>query len=586
MAVRINIPFADAGDKAAIPNSNNTGYVSYESGYTVDYTQKAGTDANAKLVERSKQNTLFNLSTQTLKDWQDRAFPDWYTLPDKTEGYPITSVVRYQNNTYRSLTNNNIWNPLDSSRWELLPPQSAFISKIPMEERGTVAAPIDFNLLTGGYYNFVSDSVVINSPNSPSGAAAGLLATFRWVNAGSEVFVVQEFQSRTGRKWVRASYSAQGWTPWSVVADNVELNSRGYYYTAPLYNHINFIDRTGYYLVPPYSPGVPFNIVAAGNYGWLTTTRSNAGNIISQHLMDVSTGISAQRIHNDSSPDWGPWSILSRIVDVPQREFGIVTTPTTFNWLSPGSWELPTAVGFPDAPTTEGGWLEAHYGNVNGGFHSQRYTTLSGIVFVRSYIISSGVWTPWRGSARQPGLLVKSFAQNPPPGCLPCAGQSVSRAQYPALFAAIGTTYGSQSPTTFTLPFFETGKTVVSGSTAQLGGATNGVEGYHGHTLNEIVHTHSLNMSNHNHGLSEIVHNHGRNGKVAGFFPYRGGGGLNSGIPQDRLFNTGSSTTGITIPAAHVNCTIGGSPSNITISPSGGAQNFPCGFYIQMFIVF
>lgn len=50
------------------------------------------------------------------------------------------------------------------------------------------------------------------------------------------------------------------------------------------------------------------------------------------------------------------------------------------------------------------------------------------------------------------GSIVLWGANSPPTGWLVCDGRSLNRADYPALFALIGTTYGSVSGTTFSLP--------------------------------------------------------------------------------------------------------------------------------------
>lgn len=57
------------------------------------------------------------------------------------------------------------------------------------------------------------------------------------------------------------------------------------------------------------------------------------------------------------------------------------------------------------------------------------------------------------GSAAVPvGTIVDYAGSTAPTGWLVCAGQSLVRADYAALFAIIGTTYGSASGTTFNLP--------------------------------------------------------------------------------------------------------------------------------------
>ena len=44
-----------------------------------------------------------------------------------------------------------------------------------------------------------------------------------------------------------------------------------------------------------------------------------------------------------------------------------------------------------------------------------------------------------------PGMLIPFAGNTDPPGWIPCDGREISRATYPELFAAIGTTWGSPS---------------------------------------------------------------------------------------------------------------------------------------------
>lgn len=83
----------------------------------------------------------------------------------------------------------------------------------------------------------------------------------------------------------------------------------------------------------------------------------------------------------------------------------------------------------------------------------------------------SGALTPWAGSAA-------------PAGWLTCDGSAVSRVTYPALFAAVGTTYGAgDGSTTFNLPNMK-GRTPVGVDATQTEFATRGqLGGEKTHTL-------------------------------------------------------------------------------------------------------
>jgi microcystin-dependent protein len=66
-------------------------------------------------------------------------------------------------------------------------------------------------------------------------------------------------------------------------------------------------------------------------------------------------------------------------------------------------------------------------------------------------------WNPVTPHPTQtpPGVIVMYGAASAPDGWLLCDGSEVSRTTYAALFAIIGTTYGSAGGTTFTLPNFK-----------------------------------------------------------------------------------------------------------------------------------
>ena len=110
----------------------------------------------------------------------------------------------------------------------------------------------------------------------------------------------------------------------------------------------------------------------------------------------------------------------------------------------------------------------------------------------------------------------------PPTGWLDCDGTAVSRATYAALFAAIGTTYGvGDGSTTFNLPDFR--DRFAQGDSAGGGGSNpvGGTGGAVSPTVTDPGHTHTV-------------------GTVA----LRGAGAVNTSA----VANTGSNTTGITVP--------------------------------------
>lgn len=105
------------------------------------------------------------------------------------------------------------------------------------------------------------------------------------------------------------------------------------------------------------------------------------------------------------------------------------------------------------------------------------------------------------------GCIMDYAGAAAPTGWLLCDGASVLRATYPALFTAIGTTFGSADGTHFTLPDAR-GKTVIgvgtgSGLTAR---ALADVGGEETHILS------TAELASHSHGVTDGGHQHKKSG--------------------------------------------------------------------------
>ena len=165
------------------------------------------------------------------------------------------------------------------------------------------------------------------------------------------------------------------------------------------------------------------------------------------------------------------------------------------------------------------------------------------------------------------GVVVDFAGATPPAGWLLCNGASVSRAQFPNLFAAIGTTYGSVDANSFTLPDDRSRVTVGAGQGTGLSnyalGAIGGEETHflttaelpvhshnvtdNGHTHPDSGHNHTLNDPTHGHGINQSPHTHVATSAVA--------------------INYGTSTPGYTFyEAAQANT----SAANANVSVAGG----------------
>jgi microcystin-dependent protein len=133
---------------------------------------------------------------------------------------------------------------------------------------------------------------------------------------------------------------------------------------------------------------------------------------------------------------------------------------------------------------------------------------------LRLYNTSSSKWVPIRGN--EIGDIKYSVKSSDHLGWLICDGRSLSRETYTELFNIIGTTYGSNSATTFNLPDCRGrvlgGSGSGSGLTSRSSGTLLGSE-THTMTTNEMpTHTHTgTTSSNGSH-----THTHNANGGQGG----------------------------------------------------------------------
>ena len=92
-----------------------------------------------------------------------------------------------------------------------------------------------------------------------------------------------------------------------------------------------------------------------------------------------------------------------------------------------------------------------------------------------------------------------TFRDTPEPGTLACNGAAVSRTAYAALFAAIGTKYGTgDGSTTFNLPAIPDGHALLAANGSAVGSTSAGEVKAHPHTVTgstsaDGVHQHTQN---------------------------------------------------------------------------------------------
>lgn len=130
MAKFFRFPFADNGLKISVPDDSTIdGSVSYEEGFTIDYSLNQAIDPNAKDVPLEQTNELFFDATEALRQYQTQGFYEFIT-PAQNGGIPFpydkASVTRYDDGggfkNYESLFDGNVELPSNASFWAILEP--------------------------------------------------------------------------------------------------------------------------------------------------------------------------------------------------------------------------------------------------------------------------------------------------------------------------------------------------------------------------------------------------------------------------------------------------------------------------------
>ena len=137
------------------------------------------------------------------------------------------------------------------------------------------------------------------------------------------------------------------------------------------------------------------------------------------------------------------------------------------------------------------------------------------------------------------GTIVQSASINVPDGWLNCDGTLLNKIAYAELFFAIGNVYGgAPSDLSFNLPDMRGRVGIGAGQGADLSLRTMGEKsGTETHTLT------TAEMPVHNHGVTDPGHSHSIPIRSEGFADI----GPDDDVSQGSGYNTGSSTTGITI---------------------------------------
>ena len=151
----IKYPFAENGNIEEIPNdTTEDGTVSFNQGYGTKYALNPKIDPNAKNIERTKMNYLFNILSSNIKQYQEIGFPEW--IADKGDGNPFAYqkdvIVKYTDNKfYMSKIDSNTYLPTSATYWiefkfELFQYLSGITSNVQTQIDGKQATINDYSL--------------------------------------------------------------------------------------------------------------------------------------------------------------------------------------------------------------------------------------------------------------------------------------------------------------------------------------------------------------------------------------------------------------------------------------------------------
>lgn len=108
------IPFADGGDKQVIPDKPVDNRISFQSGYTANYSLDPMKNKDGLYVDRLTFNYLSYVATSALIQRQRTTFSQWFGNAE----YPAQAIVSHNGNIYENTIDGNTAEPnSESSGW-------------------------------------------------------------------------------------------------------------------------------------------------------------------------------------------------------------------------------------------------------------------------------------------------------------------------------------------------------------------------------------------------------------------------------------------------------------------------------------
>lgn len=208
MANYFKTPFANAGDKAAIPDGvQPDGSISFTDGFGVDYQLDPATDPAALDIPRLQFNQLMYAVTLAIQQYQQLGFPDFITTSDNGGtpfSYAIGAHVRYDDGSgfkvYYSLVDANTSLPTDTTKWGLVIYAQPFTT-------GDMLPWAFSTIKTGGWLWMNGTTIGSASSGATQRANADTLAlyTLLWTDYSNAVLPIQDSTGAASTRGVSAA---------------------------------------------------------------------------------------------------------------------------------------------------------------------------------------------------------------------------------------------------------------------------------------------------------------------------------------------------------------------------------------------
>lgn len=169
----IRIPFAESGDREAVPETTPDTSVSQTTGYTAAYAADPLTDPTARRIEREEFNGLIHALATEIQQYQQFGVADFITTAENAGApfpYSRDALVRYEDppatiRVYRSLVDNNTELPTVTANWT--PIDSGLTA-------GTAATLLSLLLTTADPVDLVDNGNALNIGTATPGSSAHL----------------------------------------------------------------------------------------------------------------------------------------------------------------------------------------------------------------------------------------------------------------------------------------------------------------------------------------------------------------------------------------------------------------------------